>query len=72
MAGLKRLAQRAERLGEPGTASLLSVIAAIVLLSLEDLAAAELRPVIEVLEMARSLEAGTGRLHRGRTGNGNR
>jgi len=56
--GVKRLARRAERLGEPGTASLLSAVAVIVLLSLEDLAVTELRPVIDVLDMARSLEAG--------------
>ena len=56
--GVKCLARRAERLGEPGAASLLSAVAAIVLLSLEDLAVTELRPVIDVLDMARSLEAG--------------
>jgi len=56
--GVKRLARRAERLGEPVTASLLSAVAAIVLLGLEELAVTELQPVLDVLDMARSLEDG--------------
>jgi len=58
--GVNRLARRAERLGATRTASLLSAVAAIVLFTLEDLALTELGPVIDVLETARSLEAGVG------------
>jgi len=60
VAGVKRLAGRAERLGATRAASLLSAVAAIVLFTLEDLALTELRPVIDVLETARSLEAAFG------------
>jgi hypothetical protein len=57
--GVKRLARRAQRLGEPGAACLLDAVAVIVLKGVESLPGDELARVVGLADLARSLEDGT-------------